>query len=104
MNTSPDDDRDLVRVGVTIGGVKSSISMDGRLAHYLGIHLGGDDRVRGWVRETTQKLEKQWNDAASQAGVGERVRINTGLSRAIQREALDTLFSALPFPVQNRMN
>lgn len=97
-----DDDRDIVRVAITIGGVKSTISMDGRLSYYLGQKLGGDDKVRGWVRETVTRLEREWAAKAAEATTGERVRANTGLSRAIQREALDEVMSGVVF-VQERL-
>jgi len=96
-----EDDRDIFRVAIMKNGVKSSISMDGQFAHYLQLKLGSEDRVRSWVRETATRLEREWSEAAVSAEAGQRVRANTGLSRAIQREALDELLRGVSFTAES---
>lgn len=100
------DDKDIIRIGVNIGGTKTSISLDGRMFFYLTKKIGDDMSARGWVRETIVRLEREWANAAENVRPGERVRANTGLSRAIQREVLDELmrdihFSHNPSPTPN---
>lgn len=93
-----DQERDIVRVSVTIGGIKTSVSMDGRMFYFLGLKFGGEEDARVWVRNTLARLESEWAEAASKADVGDRIRANTGLSRAIQREAIEELCSYLKSP------
>ena len=84
-------DSDLVLFSVQVGGVRTSVSMDGRMVHYLDKKMGGRDKVSAWVKGTAIRLDEEWREAAQGAAVGVRIRANTGMSRAIQREALDEL-------------
>lgn len=92
-----EEDRDIFRVAVMKNGVKSSISMDGRFAYHLRRKFGSDEGVRNWVRDTVIRLESTWSAAAAQTGFGQRVRAETGFSRAIQREALEELLQGVEF-------
>lgn len=91
------DNQDLVRVAIVIGGVKSSVSMDGRLFHYMTLKLGDKDQVRNWVRDTVRRLEREWGENAERIAYGDQVRANTGISRAVQREVIDELMRDVVF-------
>lgn len=88
------DDKDIFRCGIVIGGVSTTVSMDGRFAFYLAKKLGSKERVKEWIRASVRHLELEWSNSSSESG-NIKVRANTGLSRAIQREALDYLLGDL---------
>jgi hypothetical protein len=82
---------EIIRIAVSIDNKKTSVSFDSVFIAYLSERLGGLDAVRGWVKETAVRLEREWQDKAVKTTIGGRVRAATGLSRAIQREALHLL-------------
>jgi len=86
-------EEELVRIKIMRGGVPSSISMDLYLASLLQEKLGGSAELKLWVQNTVDDLERIWGEKAMQSKAGERVRIKSGLSRLIQREAIRTILS-----------
>ena len=89
-------DDHFVRIAIRSRGVRTSISLDGLLADYLTQKLGSTERLRGWVQETIENIERKDDEAAQFAPIGARLRAKTGLSRAIQREIFRVLFKSTP--------
>lgn len=79
---------ELVRIKISRGGYRSSISMDLYLASVLMDKLGGEPEFKSWVQTTADELERAWQEKAALTAAGGCVRAKSGLSRLIQREAL----------------
>lgn len=89
--SSSKDKKDFFRCAVNFNGSRTTISLDGLLVEYLAEKLGGEDRVRGWAKETVVRLESEWAEAARNLPAGTRFKESTGLSRAVAREAFKEL-------------
>jgi len=81
-------DEELVRINITRGKARSTVSMDAYLAEVLRNKLGGQAQMQAWVQETTEALERAWQEQAMTAAAGDKVHAKSGFSRLIQREAL----------------
>lgn len=85
---------ELVRIKISRGGTRSSVSMDLFLADVLKEKLGGEAEFKTWIQTTVDVLEREWQDRALTSRVGSRIRARSGLSRMIQREALRRVLEA----------
>lgn len=81
-------DEEIVRIRVSIGNRRSTISMDYVLAEELEKRLGNEDAVKVWVNTAVNRLDQEWAEKSSGMSIGDRVRAKSGLSRMVQREAL----------------
>ncbi|TRZ89380.1 MAG: hypothetical protein D4R84_17875 [Rhodocyclaceae bacterium] len=83
---------EIVRLSVKRAGRKTSVSMDAYLANAMMRHLDGDLAVlRDWAQRRVDLLETEWEAQASGKAVGDRVRVQSGISRLVQREMLREL-------------
>lgn len=83
---------EMVIIHVTRGAQRTSVSMDAYLAKMLTQKLGNDERVfQSWVQDTINTFDAEWDASAAGKKVGARVRIRAGVSRLIQRAALQEL-------------
>lgn len=75
----------LVRVRVQFAGKSTSVSLDGVLFRYLARAQGGSREAGGWIRAAVTELE------AMALQDGSAVQVRAGLSRRVQRLALEKL-------------
>lgn len=75
----------LVRVRVQFAGKSTSVSLDGVLFRYLARAQGGAREAGGWIRAAVTELE------AMALQDGSAVHLRAGLSRRVQRLALEKL-------------
>lgn len=80
-------EKGLVLVSVVLESKKTSVSMDDKLFGYLAARLGSVDAANRWLRA----------EAVFQNRSGEGASLKSGLSRLIQRRAMDVLIGGAPF-------
>lgn len=81
---------EIVRIKVLREGRhRTTVSFDKLLVEYaletLGVDLIGFGK---WLQECLGRLESEWHEKLGEASIGEKVHLDAGLSRLLQRETL----------------